>query len=169
MLGLFPAQWHAGESCGYHGVRTSRRRGGPQQGETAPARGLSAEPGEHSGRMGHRFEPPRSSGESPFLEIDGASLEAVSRGASSGGDFTAWRAAWRRGREAVKFVALALVRFYQSSISATLPSSCRYYPSCSSYALEAVEKWGLWQGGRMALLRLLRCRPWGGRGYDPVP
>src|SRR2546425_6093754 len=135
MLGLFPAQWHAGESCGYHGVRTSRRRGGPQQGETAPARGLSTEPGEHSGRMGHRFEPPRSGGESPFLEIDGASLEAVSRGASSGGDFTAWRAGWRRGGPAVKVFALALVRFFQSSISATLPSSLPSYPSFFSHAL----------------------------------
>ena len=69
----------------------------------------------------------------------------------------------------MKSIALGLIRFYQACVSPTLPPACRYHPSCSAYAYEAVEKWGLWQGGRMALKRLLRCRPWGGYGYDPVP
>jgi hypothetical protein len=69
----------------------------------------------------------------------------------------------------VKSAALALIRFYQACLSPTLPSSCRYYPSCSTYAYEAVEKWGIWRGVRVALGRLLRCRPWGGHGHDPVP
>jgi putative membrane protein insertion efficiency factor len=69
----------------------------------------------------------------------------------------------------MKSAVLALIRFYQACLSPVLPSSCRYYPSCSSYAYEAVEKWGEWQGVRLALARLLRCRPWGGFGYDPVP
>jgi hypothetical protein len=68
----------------------------------------------------------------------------------------------------MKFAALALIRFYQVCLSPRLPSSCRYYPSCSAYAYEAVEKWGLWRGVGMAFRRLLRCRPWGGHGYDPV-
>lgn len=69
----------------------------------------------------------------------------------------------------MKFTALVLIRFYQTCLSPVWPSSCRYYPSCSAYACEAVEKWGPWRGAGLALRRLLRCRPWGGQGYDPVP
>jgi len=68
-----------------------------------------------------------------------------------------------------KFVALTLIRFYQACLSPLLPSSCRFYPSCSAYAHEAVEKWGVWHGARLAAARLLRCHPFGGHGYDPVP
>jgi putative membrane protein insertion efficiency factor len=69
----------------------------------------------------------------------------------------------------MRFAAQVLIRFYQMCLSPMLPSSCRYYPSCSAYAYEAVEKWGPWRGAGLALRRLLRCRPWGGHGYDPVP
>lgn len=69
----------------------------------------------------------------------------------------------------MKFLALSLIRFYQLCISPTLPSACRFYPSCSAYAYEAVEKWGAWRGTGLALRRLLRCRPLGRHGYDPVP
>ena len=66
-------------------------------------------------------------------------------------------------------LVLGLIRFYQAGLSPLLPSSCRFYPSCSAYACDAVEKWGVWQGTRMALRRTLRCHPLGGHGYDPVP
>jgi uncharacterized protein len=69
----------------------------------------------------------------------------------------------------MKSLALALIRFYQSTLSPMLPSTCRFYPTCSAYAYEAVEKWGAWRGAGMAFRRLLRCRPFGGFGYDPVP
>lgn len=69
----------------------------------------------------------------------------------------------------LKVLALGLIRFYQACLSPAFPSACRHYPSCSTYAYEAVEKWGVWKGGRLALGRLLRCRPWGSYGYDPVP
>jgi putative membrane protein insertion efficiency factor len=69
----------------------------------------------------------------------------------------------------MKFLALSLIRFYQACLSPTLPSSCRFYPSCSEYAYEAVDRWGVRRGTGLALRRLLRCRPWGGHGYDPVP
>ena len=69
----------------------------------------------------------------------------------------------------MKLLVLGLIRFYQACLSPVLPSACRHYPSCSAYAYEAVEKWGVWRGGRLALGRLLRCRPWGSFGYDPVP
>ena len=69
----------------------------------------------------------------------------------------------------MKSIVLALIRFYQACLSPALPSSCRYYPSCSAYSYEAIEKWGAWRGVRIAIGRLLRCRPFGGHGYDPVP
>jgi hypothetical protein len=64
---------------------------------------------------------------------------------------------------------LGSIRFYQVCLSPVIPSSCRYYPSCSVYAYEAVAKWGAWEGARLAVRRMLSCRPWGGHGYDPVP
>jgi len=69
----------------------------------------------------------------------------------------------------MKFLTLSLIYFYQSAISPTLPSTCRFYPTCSAFAGEAVEKWGVWRGAGLTLRRLLRCRPFGGNGYDPVP
>ena len=69
----------------------------------------------------------------------------------------------------MKSFALALIRFYQACFSPLLPFSCRYYPSCSAYTYDAVEQWGLRRGFRLALGRLLRCRPLGGVGYDPIP
>jgi len=50
-----------------------------------------------------------------------------------------------------------------------LPPSCRYQPSCSAYAITAIERYGAARGGWMALKRICRCHPWGGQGYDPVP
>jgi len=69
----------------------------------------------------------------------------------------------------VRFFALALIRFYQACLSPVLPSACRFYPTCSTFAYEAVGKWGTWRGIGLTAWRLLRCRPWGGHGYDPVP
>jgi uncharacterized protein len=63
----------------------------------------------------------------------------------------------------------ALIRGYQLGISPWLPSSCRYLPTCSDYALEAVVRHGPMTGGWLALRRILRCHPLGGSGYDPVP
>jgi uncharacterized protein len=61
------------------------------------------------------------------------------------------------------------IRAYQLLISPVLPPSCRYYPSCSQYAAEAVARHGPWYGLLLAARRLLRCHPWSGSGYDPVP
>lgn len=61
-----------------------------------------------------------------------------------------------------------LVRAYQLSFRIVLGPRCRYLPTCSDYALEALEVHGLWTGGRMTVSRLCRCRPGGGSGYDPV-
>ena len=61
------------------------------------------------------------------------------------------------------------VRLYQLLLSPVLPPSCRYLPTCSDYALEALARHGALRGSWLALGRLLRCHPWGGSGYDPVP
>jgi uncharacterized protein len=61
------------------------------------------------------------------------------------------------------------IRAYQLFLAPVLPPSCRYTPSCSHYAAEAVALHGPWTGSRLAIRRLLRCHPWGGSGYDPVP
>lgn len=66
-------------------------------------------------------------------------------------------------------ILIGLIRFYQVAMSPWMPPSCRYTPSCSAYALEAVQVHGGGRGGWMALRRILRCHPWGGQGYDPVP
>ena len=64
---------------------------------------------------------------------------------------------------------IAIVRFYQLAISPWTPAACRYTPTCSSYAIEALEKHGALRGGWLALRRIGRCHPWGGHGFDPVP
>ena len=66
--------------------------------------------------------------------------------------------------------AMILVcKAWQKGPSQVLPPSCRYQPSCSAYAIGALERYGAIRGGFLAAKRLLRCHPWGGSGYDPVP
>jgi putative membrane protein insertion efficiency factor len=69
----------------------------------------------------------------------------------------------------VKRLFLLLIRGYKRFISPLLPPSCRFYPTCSDYAYEAIEKHGLLKGGRLAVWRVLRCNPFGKGGIDPVP
>lgn len=61
------------------------------------------------------------------------------------------------------------IRLYQLLVSPLLPPACRYHPSCSHYAVDALRKHGALKGCWIAAKRLLRCAPWGGTGYDPVP
>ena len=61
------------------------------------------------------------------------------------------------------------IRFYQKVISPMTPPSCRFTPTCSQYAIEAIRKHGIFKGGWLAAKRIARCHPWGGSGYDPVP
>jgi uncharacterized protein len=70
---------------------------------------------------------------------------------------------------ALRRLAILPIRLYQWTLSPLLPRSCRFTPNCSQYAAEAVLAHGLWRGVRLAGRRLLRCHPWGGHGYDPVP
>ena len=70
----------------------------------------------------------------------------------------------------MKKVLLSLIRFYQRGISPNTPPACRFVPTCSQYAYEAIEKYGILKGGALALWRLLRCNPFNKSDpYDPVP
>lgn len=68
----------------------------------------------------------------------------------------------------MKRIFLALIRGYQKYISPMLPPSCRFQPTCSQYAIEAISKYGAFKGGAMAAWRVLRCNPFCKGGYDPV-
>ena len=72
-------------------------------------------------------------------------------------------------RKAAVCPFVLLIRFYQVCISPLLPPTCRFTPTCSQYALEAFRRHGLFKGLYLTVKRLLRCHPWGGSGYDPVP
>ena len=69
----------------------------------------------------------------------------------------------------MKRLLLRCIRFYRRAISPLFPPRCRYIPTCSQYALEAVEKYGAFKGGLLALWRIIRCNPFSKGGYDPVP
>lgn len=62
-----------------------------------------------------------------------------------------------------------LILLYRYAISPLIPGRCRFDPTCSGYALQAIERFGPFKGGWLALKRFARCHPWGGYGYDPIP
>lgn len=69
----------------------------------------------------------------------------------------------------MKLLLIWLIRFYRMFISPLFPPSCRFQPTCSMYALQAVERFGVWRGGQLAVCRICRCHPFHPGGYDPVP
>ncbi len=80
---------------------------------------------------------------------------------------------WKRSANGFKRICawplIAFVRFYQLCLSSLFPHECRFTPTCSQYALEALRKYGPLKGLWLTVKRLSRCHPWGGSGYDPVP
>jgi len=68
----------------------------------------------------------------------------------------------------MRIIVISLLRFYKRFISPLLPAACRFEPSCSEYAREAVELHGVWRGGLLAAWRILRCNPFSKGGFDPV-
>ena len=69
----------------------------------------------------------------------------------------------------MKFLLLLLIRIYQLTLSSFMGQRCRFLPTCSEYATEAIERHGVICGGFLAVKRIGRCHPWGGAGFDPVP
>lgn len=76
---------------------------------------------------------------------------------------------WSLFSRLVSRLMLGLIWIYRHLISPLTPPACRYTPTCSQYAVEAIKKYGPFKGGWLAFRRILRCHPWGGSGYDPVP
>ena len=72
-------------------------------------------------------------------------------------------------KKLLTFILLLPIYFYRTCISPLTPPSCRFTPTCSQYAIEALRKYGPWKGLWLTIKRILRCNPWGGSGYDPVP
>jgi uncharacterized protein len=79
------------------------------------------------------------------------------------------RAPVERKRSASVWLLRGPIRFYQLAISPVMPAACRYYPTCSNYAIEAIDKYGALKGGWLAVRRILRCHPFRPGGFDPVP
>jgi uncharacterized protein len=69
----------------------------------------------------------------------------------------------------MKLLLILPIRFYRMFISPMFPPSCRFHPTCSMYALQALERFGVWRGSWLAIRRILRCHPFHPGGYDPVP
>ncbi|MCQ2740865.1 MAG: membrane protein insertion efficiency factor YidD [Alphaproteobacteria bacterium] len=69
----------------------------------------------------------------------------------------------------IQKIMILLIRFYQKFLSPLFPNVCRYKPSCSEYFIEALQLHGVFKGSLLGVKRILRCHPWGGSGYDPVP
>jgi putative membrane protein insertion efficiency factor len=69
----------------------------------------------------------------------------------------------------MKILLIALIRGYKMLVSPLLPPACRFHPTCSVYAMEAIERFGVWHGGKLVIARILRCHPLHPGGYDPVP
>ena len=67
------------------------------------------------------------------------------------------------------FPLVIIIKLYQFVISPLTPPSCRYSPTCSQYALEALKKYGIIKGVSLTFKRIIKCHPWGGSGYDPIP
>ena len=97
----------------------------------------------------------------------------VGRGHSPGGHTLRNKCASRSAYEAMKrllsYLLLLPIYFYRKCISPMTSPSCRFTPTCSQYAVEAIKKHGPFKGLYLAVKRILRCHPWGGSGYDPVP
>ncbi|MEJ2444271.1 MAG: membrane protein insertion efficiency factor YidD [Exilibacterium sp.] len=75
----------------------------------------------------------------------------------------------REGKQTVRKIAIALIHVYRYLASPWIGSQCRFYPSCSHYAEEAINRYGLLKGSYLSLLRLTKCHPWHPGGIDPVP
>lgn len=138
----------------------------PQPRKTTPARGLSTEQTQLYRSVGSAWNTHGSShplprqAAPPIQPSAGTHEQAIARNHQKGD--------WKMRNPLVELFILP-IKFYQRCISPLTPPSCRFTPTCSQYAVEALRKHGIFKGMYLAIRRLLRCHPWGGTGYDPVP
>ena len=153
-------QWAVEDAAGHYGPNRTGWRRGAQPHQAEAARSIPAESIPDSGGLGHCVESQAEDCYDAFRILNPGDHAAVSSRASEAAQW-ARKSAW--------FAVLISIRFYKIFLSPLLFSSCRYYPTCSEYAYQAIEKWGVRNGTRLALRRLARCRPLGGGGIDLVP
>ncbi len=147
------------DSPGNHHAKGSRQSGVPQPNPQALAGNLPAESALDFSGLGRGAEPAARRGINAHGGAGSPSVDALRALTRLSG----------RAAAAAKSAALGIIHAYRLLISPALPSACRFEPTCSAYALEAIEKWGLRRGAWLSLRRLLRCHPLGRGGYDPVP
>jgi len=158
---LYPTQWVIAVPLWGHHARAPGEGRSAQSAEASFAGGFPTAPSGSSRRLGHTGESPRVVGGGPISD-------SGKGGSATFPESTSCRSLSGVASQ-VRFITLGLIKFYQACLSPLIPSSCRFYPSCSAYAYEAIERWGTWRGLHLALGRLMRCRPFGGHGFDPVP
>ena len=180
MRSIFPLERSPRDPSRHHRAAIGGECVRAQSDSTPPAGSVSLAPSGDRGWLGRGSEPASTGGESAVRDAEAGSASALSErgpavfGRSGAGAAAALdsavsvNAAMRSARSLMKSLLLGLIRFYQACLSPAIPSSCRFHPSCSAYAYEAVETWGARRGAMLAVRRVLRCRPWGGYGYDPV-
>ena len=168
MRGVLSIKRTRREPSGPHPADLRGQRRASQSRQAAGAGGVSAESRFDSSRLGYRGESAQRGRQSPVCHPDAGVDAAVSFAgcapteAESDGAARSWQGL-------LKTAVLALLSFYRSTLSPAIPSSCRFHPTCSAYAYEAVSQWGIRRGMWLALRRVVRCRPFGSFGYDPVP
>jgi len=134
---------------------------GSQSDSASLARGFSPESVGDPARLGYRAESSPHCCRTPFSGPGARDSALVSKRSA-----LELRSAASR---VIQIAVLLLIRVYQVFLSPLFLPACRFQPTCSAYAYEAVQEWGVWRGLGFALQRLLRCHPFGGYGYDPAP
>lgn len=165
MRHFLPLKRLASHAAWNHDAEGFGRRRSSQPDPAAAEGGFPPQPGGNPGGLGHSAKSAPFGCERSFPRSRQRDFAAVS------GCFSARfiRELFGAVRELMRSLLLVLIRAYRVFISPALPSACRFYPTCSAYAYEAVEKWGAWRGSWLALRRIARCHPLGGHGLDPVP
>lgn len=163
---FLPVQRVASHAAGDYHSEGAWRRGSSQPHPAAAERNLPAESECNSAGVGYCVESTPRGGEHRFSNSDQGN-RALIPGCASARRFT-HRLAAAVGR-GMQILLLAIIRAYQVFISPALPSACRFVPTCSEYAREAIMYQGVWRGLWLTLRRLARCHPWGGHGFDPAP
>ena len=162
--GRRPKPSAAPDTCGHAGFGPeSRGRGVPDQ------RRPRSHGGGHNRAPGSGHEGDATGARPPGRESPGErrmSVDTTTASSPEGGSLTPEPGT--SARRAPRRAAVSAIRAYQLAREGR-PTGCRFTPTCSSYAVEAIAVHGIWSGGWLAFRRLLRCRPWGGQGFDPVP
>jgi uncharacterized protein len=161
MHGILPAQRTGAHTPGSDHPFPGGNCRSAQPHPEAPAGVFPPEPRQDSSGLGHRPESSPCCGGGAARPAVGRNAEGIPGGAAG--------RIWRGAQFLLKTAELGLICVYKVYLSPALPLACRYDPSCSQYAYEAIAKYGAWCGTGLALRRLWRCRPGGKFGYDPVP